>query len=73
MFKNREIRVRIAKTEPEIPDTSEKRELPTMTKDEIALVKDMAKTAAIFIGGVWLTGKVIDGACTIVVKVLDTK
>lgn len=66
MFKNREIRVRIAKRAD--TDTPEEERQPLrMTKDEIALAKDFAKTTALFIGGVWVTGKLIDAACSIIV------
>lgn len=65
MFRNHEFRVRVAKRADENAPTVERQ--PLLTQDELETVKDFMKVSALFFGGVYLVGKIVDAGCAIAV------
>ena len=66
MFKNREIRVRLAKAD-ETPDLTDAVQTIAISRDDIIAVRDWMTKAGLAIGGLWLIGKAVDATCEIAV------
>lgn len=65
MFNNREFRVRIAKQDDQSLLPVERKSI--LTQDEIQIVKELGRNIALFVGGVYLAGKLIDAGSDIIV------
>lgn len=71
MFKNREIRVRLAKTSDAATDSMEEQK-PFMTKDEAhAIAKDMTKRIAIAVAAVMAASAVLHTVSEITINACD--
>ena len=67
MLKNREIRVRLAKTDEPSEETTIVERQPLLSKTEIHEIKDFALKAALTVTGCFAALKVVDAACEITV------
>lgn len=69
MFKNREFRIRVVKTDKAQTIPTEIPQSETIDFVQLSeLTKDVLKTAAIFTAGVIVTKLVVNAACDIIVK-----